>query len=113
MIEERVRSGAKDDAILLYGNRSESDTVLIDELQPLAKEIGMPIYNVLSDQPDYKGEKGFVDKEKLARLIPDITDRDIFLCGPPPMMAGVRRALQELGVPIAQVHYERFALHKD
>lgn len=112
MIEERAMAGKKDDAILLYGNRTQADTALMGELEMLAGKINMPIYNVLSDQPDYKGEKGFVDKEKIVRLIPDFIERDIFLCGPPPMMAGVKKALRELGVPDSQVHYERFALDR-
>lgn len=113
MIEEKAKSHTATDAILLYGNRSEADTALMAELKPLAKELRMPIFNVLSDQPGYKGETGFVDKAKISRLILDVTEREIFLCGPPPMMAGVKKALKELGVPDEQVHYERFALHKD
>lgn len=42
--------------------------------------------------------------------MPDITDRDVFLCGPPPMMNAVLRSLRELGVPKSQTHFERFSL---
>lgn len=112
MIEERAGSGQKSTAVMLYGNRSLSDTALMSELEPLAARIAMPIYNVLSDQKGYSGETGFIDKEKIARLVPDVAERDVFLCGPPPMMAGIKKALNELGVPAEQVHYERFALHK-
>ena len=112
MIEERAAQGKKDTAVMLYGNRSLEDTALMSELQPLAASINMSIYNVLSDQKDYAGETGFIDKEKIARLVPDAAERDVFLCGPPPMMAGIKKALDELGVPASQVHYERFALHK-
>lgn len=112
MIEERVKRDQKNTAIMLYGNRTEPDTALMGELQPLAKAINMPLYNVLSEQPGYKGETGFIDKEKIARLVPDVAGRDVFLCGPPPMMAGIKKALAELGVPQTQIHYERFALHK-
>jgi len=113
MIEERASHNQKDTAIMLYGNRTEADTALMGELKPLAAKINMPIYNVLSDQQNYSGEKGFIDKEKIARLVPDVAERDVFLCGPPPMMWGIKKALVELGVPEKQVHYERFALHKD
>lgn len=113
MVEERAARGQKDTAILLYGNRTQADTALLGELQTFAAQINMPIYNVLSEQPNYRGEKGFIDKEKIARLVPDVVSRDVFLCGPPPMMAGIKKALRELGVPDSQVHYERFALHKD
>lgn len=113
MIEERANLNKPSDAVLLYGNRSEPDTVFLAELQKLAAKINMPIHNVLSEQKSYSGETGYIDKQKIVRLVPDVTTRDIFLCGPPPMMWGIISALQELGVPKENIHYERFALHKD
>jgi len=35
-------------------------------------------------------------------------DRDCYLCGPAPFMDTVEHALRELGVPVAQIHIERF-----
>ena len=46
----------------------------------------------------------------LAGLVPDVRDRDVFVCGPQPMTAVVLRGLRELGVPRAQIHAERFSL---
>lgn len=112
MIQDQAARGESGNAVMLYGNRTEVDTIFLKELTALGEQIHMPIYNVLSDQKDYKGEKGFIDKEKIARLVPDVATRDVFLCGPPPMMAGIRVMLRELGVPESQIHYERFALHK-
>jgi ferredoxin-NADP reductase len=42
--------------------------------------------------------------------VPDITDRDVFVCGPPPMTESVLRSLRALKVPRHQVHAERFSL---
>src|SRR6185503_13870864 len=113
MVEAQVRKNEKDASVLLYGNRSVADTIFLDELSELGELINMPVYNVLSDQKNYKGEKGFIDKEKIIRLVPDIVERDVFLCGPPPMMWGIIDQLKEIGMPATQIHYERFALHKD
>jgi ferredoxin-NADP reductase len=33
---------------------------------------------------------------------------DVFVCGPPPMIATVMTALAELGVPPARIHTEEF-----
>lgn len=112
LLEERASWSKKGDAVLLYGNRSQKETVLWQEIIELATRIGMPVFNVLSDQPDYKGEKGYIDREKIARLVPDIARCDVFVCGPPPMVNGIMPALKELGVPKKYVHYERFSLHK-
>jgi ferredoxin-NADP reductase len=38
-----------------------------------------------------------------------VRDREVFICGPPPMMMAVIMALQTLGVRASRIHYERFA----
>jgi predicted ferric reductase len=111
MIEQQMMTGERGNSVLLYGNRSESDTIFLQELGELSKKISMPIHNVLSEQKGYMGENGFVDQEKIARLVPDVKERDVFLCGPPPMMAAIVKQLKALGVPESQIHYERFSLH--
>lgn len=113
MIEDQARRSEQGNAVLLYGNRTLTDTIFSAELTKLGGQLMMPIYNVLSDQKDYPGEKGFIDGEKIKRLVPDVTARDVFLCGPPPMMWGIIKQLRTLGVPKGQIHYERFSLHKD
>ena len=45
----------------------------------------------------------------LRSLVPDIAERDVFVCGPPGMVDAVCRRLRALHVPRARVHYERFA----
>lgn len=110
MIEAEAVAGKPSDAILMYGNVAAGDIALKNELEDLSARLNMPIHNVLSNDENYAGEHGYVDQEKLGRLVPDIAERDIFLCGPPPMMKGVRQALATLGVPEKQVHFESFAL---
>jgi ferredoxin-NADP reductase len=46
----------------------------------------------------------------LAALVPDITERDVYVCGPNAMTEAVLRSLKALGVPRAQIHAERFRL---
>jgi len=112
LVEERSNAGLRNSAAMLYGNRNQGDSALLEELLTLGAKINMPIFNVLSEQADYKGEKGYIDAEKIKRLVPDFATRDIFLCGPPPMMNGIVAALKQLGMPANQIHYERFSLHK-
>lgn len=113
MVEEQAVRGEKAVSVLMYGNRTEQDTVFLKELQELGATIAMPIFNVLSEQKGYKGETGFIDPQRILRLVPDARERDVFLCGPPPMMWAIIKGLKEAGMPQAQIHYERFALHKD
>ena len=68
------------------------------------------IHHVLSDDPAWPGERGRVDVPMIRRLVPDFTEREIFLCGPPPMMNALIKALHDEDVSTHHIHYERFAL---
>ncbi|GGL13756.1 ferredoxin reductase family protein [Mangrovihabitans endophyticus] len=91
------------DAIVLYRVRSADDAVLLSELKALAGDH----VHVLT------GRSSVVQPftpANLATVVPDITDRDVYVCGPPAMTEAVLRSLRELGVPPAQTHAERFSL---
>ncbi|MGW3098223.1 ferredoxin reductase family protein [Streptomyces sp. NPDC001102] len=92
-------------AVVVYRVASERDAVLYDELRDLALAKGAALHLVTGPPVPDK-----LAPSELARLVPDIAERDVFLCGPPPMMNAVLRTLDELGVPKRQVHFERFSL---
>nr|WP_222108802.1 ferredoxin reductase family protein [Streptomyces cupreus] len=92
-------------AVVVYRVATDRDAVLYEELRELALAKGAELHLVT----------GPVSPDKLApaeltRMVPDIADRDVFLCGPPPMMNAVLGSLRELGVPKPQIHFERFSL---
>lgn len=56
-------------------------------------------------QPD---AVGLLEREQLARWLPEERDIDVYFLGPKPFMAAIQRSLRELGVPEQQCHYEFF-----
>jgi len=110
LAEEWVKAGRE--VLLLYANRTGGTMVFKKELEDLADQSGgrLTFIPVLSDEPAWPGEKGRIDRALLSRVVPDLLSRDVFLCGPPPMMKGVRRALTDAGVRPSRIHDERFAL---
>lgn len=99
-------AGEGRDVTLLYANRSLGDIPLRHELEAIS---GLKLANILSDEPNFSGEKGRIDEEKIRRLVPDFKERDIYICGPVPMMEGLITTLKGMGVPSGQIHYEKFA----
>jgi NAD(P)H-flavin reductase len=93
--------------VVLYRVRTEADAVLLEELRSLAGERDVQIHLLSGRTSD--GSAPF-DPENLRGLVPDVADRDVFVCGPPAMTDAVLRSLRALGVPRGQVHAERFSL---
>lgn len=100
------------DVVLLYSNKTLTDTIFKNELDGLSVEYTFPVHYVLTDQPDFDGEKGRIDREKILRLVKDIREREVYICGPVPMLDAMRKMLmeKEIGVKPNRIHFEKFAL---
>lgn len=92
-------------AVVLYRVNTETDAVLHDELRELALAKGAELHLVTGPPVPDRLAPG-----ELSRLVPDLTERDVYVCGPPGMTTAVLRGLRELGVPRRQIHHERFSL---
>ncbi|WP_238598309.1 ferredoxin reductase family protein [Saccharothrix sp. ALI-22-I] len=95
------------DFVVLYRVRDERDAVLLDELRQLvaARRGRLHLLTGRTGQ----GVRPF-EPEALHRLVPDITERDVYVCGPPAMTSAVLSGLRQLKVPNLQVHAEKFSM---
>jgi predicted ferric reductase len=92
------------DMVLLYGNKNKEQAIFIDELQTLPVK-----KHLIFSQEEIRGyEHGHIDKEKVIRLVNDIKDRDVYICGPDGFMQETIQTVIDLGVPKKQIHFERF-----
>ena len=98
------------DIVLISANKAGKDIVFKNELDELGTRFGFSIYYVLSQEQNDRYLYGQVDKEKISQLVKDVIERDVYLCGPIPMMESVRKSLEELGVPAVNIHFEKFSL---
>lgn len=95
---------------VLYRVRTEVDAVLLGEIRELAAARGTPVHVLTGRTGSGSPPNAPFDPDRLLALVPDIADRDVFVCGPPAMMSAVLRSLRTLKVPARQVHAERFSL---
>jgi predicted ferric reductase len=96
--------------IVAYRVHSDSDAVLLGELQELARDRGARVHVLAGRTGAGTPPNTPFAPENLRALVPDINERDVFVCGPPAMTATVLSSLRALGVPKRQVHAERFSL---
>jgi predicted ferric reductase len=98
----------KRDIILIYAARTVEDLAFKKEFDLFQSKQPFPIHYLLST-PTEGYESGFLDREKLVRYVPDFFERDVYLCGPPPMMAAAVANLEGLGIRNISLHYEKFS----
>ncbi|MEV4621347.1 ferredoxin reductase family protein [Asanoa sp. NPDC049573] len=98
---------------VLYRVPGPAEAVLLGELEHYVHTRGVTLHLLT-------GRTGAGDPpnmpfapENLMSLVPDIRERDVYVCGPPAMTSAVLRSLRDAGVPKRQVHAERFALAGD
>src|SRR5262249_62046917 len=96
------------DVVVLYRAVADEDLIFKGELDELAARSGLVVHYVVGD---HRGDGArLLSPEHLRQLVPDVADRDVFLCGPPAMTDVIGRNLLATGVPRRHVHIERFAL---
>jgi predicted ferric reductase len=93
------------DVAVLYRAISESDLVFVDELE----ELGVRVHYVLGDHAAPDGHK-LLSPDHIRELVPDLSERDVFVCGPPAMADAAVANLRRAGVDRRHIHLERFAL---
>ncbi|MGW2523932.1 ferredoxin reductase family protein [Streptomyces sp. NPDC001617] len=95
------------DVVVLYRVRSEHDAVLVDEVRALVADRGGQLHLLTGRTAERNSP---FEPDSLRALVPDMTERDVYVCGPPAMTSTVLGALRRLEVPDRHVHAERFGL---
>jgi predicted ferric reductase len=83
--------------VVVYRAASEEDVILRDELDALAAARGFALHYVVGG-----------NRDGMLALVPDIAERDVYVCGPPEMVDATRAGLHAAGV--RRIVTERFAL---
>ncbi|HEX8854626.1 MAG TPA: ferric reductase-like transmembrane domain-containing protein [Thermoleophilaceae bacterium] len=111
LLRSAAEAGDRRPMLLLYGSLRWEEIIFREELERLERRLALRVVHVLTEPAvGWAGETGFIDLELLQRHLPcDPHRADIFVCGPPAMLAPVLQGLDRLGVAREQVHAEQFA----
>ncbi|TNC27062.1 oxidoreductase [Amycolatopsis alkalitolerans] len=94
--------------VVLYRVRSPGEAVLVRELDALTRRRGAVLYLLTGPSAVPTPRGPVLGPASIASLVPDVRGRDVFVCGPEGLTETVRRTMDILRVPAAQVHSERF-----
>jgi predicted ferric reductase len=95
--------------VVIYRVVRAEDIVLGAELDAIAREHGLTLHYVVGDHRTAEGRE-YLSPAHLRELVPDIVDRDVYVCGPPGLTDVLERNVRAAGVPKRFIHAERFAL---
>ena len=112
MLRTLADRGDSTPLLLFYANKTWEDVIFREEIEALQGRLRLDVVHALEQPPArWEGERGFVTRELLDRVLPaDRRALQYFVCGPDPMRQAVERALYRLGIPLSRVHAERFNL---
>ncbi len=88
---------------LFYAVSSAEEAICVDELERISKRhTSFKVVLYLSNA------EGRITAEKVRQKVKDLPNREVFICGPPPMMESLRKQFGSLGVK--SVHTEEFLM---
>jgi ferredoxin-NADP reductase len=105
---DEFKNGVQLDVI--YRVSRKEDLVLKSELDYIAQQSGgtARVHYLVGNRREHP-----MDAQALKTLVPRISDSDIYICGPTPLVESVKEAAKELGVPKNRFHDEAFAFHSE
>lgn len=100
------------DIYFVVAAKTERDIIFRDELDQMRRRypnLRLCVRLTRAAAADgWAGERGRISADLLARFVPNLARRPVYVCGPDEMMAAARRVLADLGVPEARVKTEAF-----
>jgi predicted ferric reductase len=94
--------GARGDIALIYRASDPDEVLFRSELDELGQMRDAPVHYCVGANQD-------LEPATLEQLVPDLADRDVFVCGPPAMVEATVASLRSVGVPRRRIVTERFA----
>jgi predicted ferric reductase len=85
-----------------YTTTVPQEALFMDEIEKAKKHTGFQAHI------SHSVRDGRLSADKLIDLSGDLTGKDIYMCGPAPMVESFRKAFIAKGVPAGKIHYEEF-----
>jgi predicted ferric reductase len=102
LLEDLPRGSAP---VVLLRASQPADLVLSTEVRELVRHRRGTIHELVGS----RGEAA-IDEVSLPRLVPDLAQRDVYVCGPEGFVASIADTARNLGIPEEAIHHEAFAL---
>ncbi|WP_170406944.1 ferredoxin--NADP reductase [Ruegeria arenilitoris] len=113
MIRNTMQRGSVQKITLFYSNRNPASAAFLGELEELARanpnfELVATMTGLEGDTAAWEGETNLIDRDMLARHLPDLGAPVYYCVGPTPMVAATKEMLEEASIAADQMVFEKF-----
>lgn len=106
-----VRKNAPIDLIFIQCARYAHDLLFVDELRRMTDDYqGFRLVLQPSSSENWEGTSGRLTQSRLLELVPDLSERHVYCCGPEGFMQHVQSLALQSGVPATSYFEESFEL---
>jgi predicted ferric reductase len=102
LLEDLPRSARP---VVLLRATSRAELVLGTEIADLVKRRGGQLHELTGNRT-----AAIIDQYSLRHTVPDLKERDLYVCGPEAFVTSVVEVARSLGIPGEAIHHEAFAL---
>lgn len=112
MLHHMKNTGNTRKATYYFGANAVRELCLTDLMHDFESELAdfrfVPVIAPTENDPDWDGETGLVT-EAVQRGFSDTSQHEAYLCGSPGMIDASVKVLMDLGMPEANIYYDKFA----
>jgi ferredoxin-NADP reductase len=113
MLRQAAKEKLPHKLYLFYSNRRPEVAAFLDELRDLSQSnthlLFVPSMSEMErSKVDWNGERGFINREMLAKHLPSLDGPIYYVAGPPAMVAAMREMLMKAGVDEDDLRTEEF-----
>ena len=96
--------------VVFYGSMTEDGIVYKPEFDQFERELAnvRVIHVITKPTETWKGYGGFITADTIRAELPDPSEWTYYIVGPPPMITAMRKVMEQLEIPNAQMVIESF-----
>lgn len=108
MILDAVHNSSNLKLYLFYANHSIKEAAFYDEFKNISEDKGFTFIPIMTEQPDWEGEKEHINEQMLKKYIPDLTNTIFYTAGPQKMVDSLKGLLTDISIHKDSIIFEVF-----
>ncbi|MBI4125470.1 MAG: hypothetical protein HY466_06045 [Deltaproteobacteria bacterium] len=106
MLDTLPLAQLKNNFYFYFGINTLDDFLFQDELKKFEPLKNFKLILVVGNDPRWKGDKGFISEAVMRKHTPDLSNKEVYMCGPPGMIRFIKAYLPNLGAKPEQIHID-------